>query len=583
MPNILISVPTKKIKQPLSVTHPELAKEADGWDPSVVSAWSNKKYEWICPQGHSYQATVAHRSQSGSNCPYCSGNKVLPGFNDLATTHPNLASEADGWDPTTVSRGSSKKLGWVCTRDHHWYATVGSRASGKNGCPYCANKVVLRSFNDLATTHPEIAAQAHGWDPTLIIAGSSKVVKWKCSLGHIWEIAPHIRTRNDAGCPICINRRTLAGFNDFATTHPHLILELNQEVPSDLVAGSHKKLSWKCASGHVYVATIRSRALRGTGCGICANNVSSKFQGNLLETHPELAGEAAGWDPASTTAGSQKSRQWRCALGHLYLASPGSRVNMKSGCSICAGKKVLVGFNDLFTKNPEIAREAFGWDPKTITSGSSTKRKWKCPKGHIYVASPKTRTRMKTGCAICSNQKCLTGFNDMATTHPELAREAFGWDPTKIVAGGGKNLKWKCSLGHIWVATGNSRANAQQTGCPSCTRYGFDPNIPGFFYFLENLRWNMYEIGITNYPIDRIASHSKLGWEVIEIRGPMDGLLTQQWETAILRMLKAKGADLSNDKIAGKFDGYSEAWSKSTFEVSSIKELMRLTEEFESE
>jgi hypothetical protein len=27
--------------------------------------------------------------------------------------------------------------------------------------------------------------------------------------------------------------------------------------------------------------------------------------------------------------------------------------------------------------------------------------------------------------------------------------------------------------------------------------------------------------------------------------------------------------------------GYSEAWSKSTFEVSSIKELMRLTEEFE--
>jgi len=29
------------------------------------------------------------------------------------------------------------------------------------------------------------------------------------------------------------------------------------------------------------------------------------------------------------------------------------------------------------------------------------------------------------------------------------------------------------------------------------------------------------------------------------------------------------------------FDGYSEAWSKSTFEVSSIKELMRLTEEFE--
>ena len=29
--------------------------------------------------------------------------------------------------------------------------------------------------------------------------------------------------------------------------------------------------------------------------------------------------------------------------------------------------------------------------------------------------------------------------------------------------------------------------------------------------------------------------------------------------------------------------GYSEPWSKSTFEVSSIKELMKLTEEFEGE
>ena len=61
----------------------------------------------------------------------------------------------------------------------------------------------------------------------------------------------------------------------------------------------------------------------------------------------------------------------------------------------------------------------------------------------------------------------------------------------------------------------------------------------------------------------------------------MDGHIAREWETAILRMLKHLGADLSNTKIAGKFDGYSEAWSKSTFEVKSIKELMRLTEKYE--
>ena len=91
----------------------------------------------------------------------------------------------------------------------------------------------------------------------------------------------------------------------------------------------------------------------------------------------------------------------------------------------------------------------------------------------------------------------------------------------------------------------------------------------------------MYQIGITNNFVRRMAEHQKNNWELLEIRGPMDGHLTQQWERAILRMLRSKGADLSNSRIAGKFDGYSEAWSKSTFEVKTIKELMRLTEEFE--
>ena len=91
----------------------------------------------------------------------------------------------------------------------------------------------------------------------------------------------------------------------------------------------------------------------------------------------------------------------------------------------------------------------------------------------------------------------------------------------------------------------------------------------------------MSQVGITNDLTRRVTEHALNGWSVLEYRGPMDGHLAQQWERAILRMLKAKGADLSNSKIAGKFDGYSEAWSKSAFEVKSIKELMRLTEEFE--
>jgi hypothetical protein len=90
---------------------PELALEADGWDPKTFKVGSNKKVSWLCSQGHSYTATIVHRT-SGTRCPICSGHQVLAGFNDLATSHPDLALEAYGWDPTTVQAGSGKKLRW---------------------------------------------------------------------------------------------------------------------------------------------------------------------------------------------------------------------------------------------------------------------------------------------------------------------------------------------------------------------------------------------------------------------------------------------------------------------------------------
>jgi hypothetical protein len=242
---------------------------------------------------------------------------------------------------------------------------------------------------------------------------------------------------------------------------------------------------------------------------------------------------------------------------------------------------LLVGFNDLKSTHPQIADELVGIDATSVSKGSNRRVTWRCSNAHEWVSTPNQRTS-GYGCPFCSGRRVWPGFNDLATTHPNLALELLNLDPTSINQGSVKKVWWKCSVGHKWLATPNNRAGSN-SGCPSCFISGFDPNTSGYLYFIEHLSWEMFQIGITNFPDDRLGSHKKLGWELIEIRGPMDGHLTQQWETAILQMLKAKGADLSNANIAGKFDGYSEAWSKSTFEVKSIKELMRLTEVFEGE
>ena len=50
--------------------------------------------------------------------------------------------------------------------------------------------------NDLATLHPEVAAEADGWDPSKVMPGCNTKMPWKCKEhGHTWEALPNSRTR----------------------------------------------------------------------------------------------------------------------------------------------------------------------------------------------------------------------------------------------------------------------------------------------------------------------------------------------------------------------------------------------------
>jgi translation initiation factor IF-1 len=188
----------------LATVNPKLAVQAHGWDPSTVTAMSNKKLSWICDEGHVWDAVVYGRSR-GNSCPVHAGRQVLVGYNDLATTHPELAKQAHGWDPTTVTAMSNKKLDWICEEGHVWAAHIYNRSVG-NRCPYCSGQKVRAGYNDLATVNPELAAQAHGWDPTTVTASCRKKVAWKCELDHIWGATVAHRSRG-SGCPICADRR----------------------------------------------------------------------------------------------------------------------------------------------------------------------------------------------------------------------------------------------------------------------------------------------------------------------------------------------------------------------------------------
>lgn len=264
--------------------------------PENVTVYSNRKAWWICKEGHEYAAVISRRV-SGSGCPYCANRKVLTGYNDLATKYPNVAKE---WHPTKndilpqdVIPGSRKRVWWICQQGHEYEASIQSRTSQHTGCPICANRVIIPEENSLAVLFPQIAAE---WNyerngdllPENLSAGNNRTVWWRCSLGHEWQAAINTRTSKNSGCPICMNRKVLPGFNDLATTHPKIAAQWHPTLngkytPQMFTYGSMRKVWWICADGHVWKAPISRRAgTQKSGCPVC-NGRMRKSQQRYLE------------------------------------------------------------------------------------------------------------------------------------------------------------------------------------------------------------------------------------------------------------------------------------------------------------
>lgn len=271
----------------LAKTHPLLA---DQWDPERnaglqsgdVVPRSNKMVHWICPRGHRYPATISNRAINGSGCPVCAGFAVLTGTNDLATTHPALAAE---WHPNLngdirpeqVISGSNNKFAWLCPNGHTYWKTIQKRRGGQ-GCSTCSGRRIEIGVNDLATTHPGIAAEWHPTEngkltPQHLSFGSDELVCWLCAAGHDFLAPINNRTGSkSAGCPYCSHRKLWPGFNDLATQYPALARDWAPDLngglaTSEVLPGSCLR-GWRCAFRHEKHMMFRNR-LRAGGCTKC--------------------------------------------------------------------------------------------------------------------------------------------------------------------------------------------------------------------------------------------------------------------------------------------------------------------------
>lgn len=255
--------------------------------------------------------------------------------------------------PDDVTFGSHKKVRWTCPSGHSWQAMVYTRSEGAS-CPYCTGRKASPEQNSLTKQIPALAAE---WDdemnapltPQSVTTGSHKLIWWRCPKGHSWRAAVYSRTTLGTGCPVCTGRQALAGENDLATLYPDIAAQWDEEKngalhPSNVTAGSNRRVWWRCEKGHSYRAVIAQRVQRGDGCPYCANRKVLPGFNDLATAAPLVAKQwhetlNGALTPEMVTAGSHKKAWWQCSYGHVWKAAIYSRAGVQQcGCPVCAGK-----------------------------------------------------------------------------------------------------------------------------------------------------------------------------------------------------------------------------------------------------
>ena len=209
-----------------------------------------------------------------------------------------------------------------------------------------------------------------------VTRASQKRVWCKGSCGHSWKVSVRRRAFDDCGCPYCARRKVLPDFNSVECLsasllefwHPTRNAGLDPRTVSDRTS---KSIWWLCPDcGYEWSENLRNTAEFSRKCPSCERERKGRY---LVVGKNDLA--SVGGDIAKqlhpTGNGRLSARQvsahsgrelWLLGeCGHEWKEPVSMRTaRIDDSCPYCAGRKLLRGFNDLATRNPDIARQ---WHP----------------------------------------------------------------------------------------------------------------------------------------------------------------------------------------------------------------------------
>ena len=254
----------------------------------------------------------------------------------------------------------------------------------------------------------------------------NKEYAWKCPVcGYRWTRRLG-KERDSKGCPACLGKVVIPGWTDLATCNPDIAEEWDYErngnlTPSDIVAGSAKRVWWKCQKcGGEWQAPPVKRKIGKGSCPYCAGRKLKKGVNDLASQYPEVAldylPELNGGIPADEVIVKYGTKViWKCHVcGHEWKNDVYNRTRAPkpSGCVKCQRRASIPRYRQMAIErlgalaetNPNLAA---AWDyekngnltPSDITANSNGTYWFLCRScGASYKSYPGAKEPLCMGC-----------------------------------------------------------------------------------------------------------------------------------------------------------------------------------------
>lgn len=227
-------------------------------DPSCVHLYSNDVSIWWrhwheeSGEWHEWQRTPKKMTK-GSTCPYCSGKRLKPGFNDFATRYPDYAEECSEENeiPSDQLLGAPGIICiWTCKKCGQRFETSpNSRVNKGTGCPFCAKDLsktsVIRVEDGRRYVSVREAAEDNGIRYNTISAALDR--SNRTAAGYHWKRDSHKTVKLPRRKVECVETQEV--FDSIAEAARTMGIGRSSISRALKVGGRAGKLHWKYYEG----------------------------------------------------------------------------------------------------------------------------------------------------------------------------------------------------------------------------------------------------------------------------------------------------------------------------------------------